>query len=167
MEQRPTAAALALLLTAAAAAGCGGLRDAVGLGKTSPDALRVIKQDPIAVPPSLELRPPPAGAVAEDPAVPSADGRDILAGGGGEAAASAPGAASPGEAAVLEAARVDETDPAIRKRIDAPPPGAEEDDGLLDFLKFWESDGGGEAPEGPAGDRDGIDAIEAPPGAGG
>ena len=75
----------------------------VGVGKISPNPLRVIRQDPLAVPPNLELRPPVSTA---QPA-PGAGN----ATGAGEGADAGP---SQAEAALLDAVGADDADPEIR-----------------------------------------------------
>ncbi len=85
---------------------CANVRNYVGLGKTSPNALRVIKHDPMAVPPDLELRPP-----SETQAIAAVRA-------GEEPAPSANENLSAGETALLQGAETSANDPAIRESLE-------------------------------------------------
>ena len=128
-------AILLLLGLSVALAGCERIQGTLGIGKISPNPLRVIRQDPLAVPPNLELRPPLT--VAEAALEP---GETLTS----REAVEAP--ASRGEAAVLEAAAAHDVDPEIRQLLerDQALKAAEEEEsgGLLGFLDVfdWFSD---------------------------
>jgi hypothetical protein len=54
-----------LILLAAAGvtlSGCGSFRNAMGLEKSSPDELAIVREAPLVVPPDFNLRPPRPGA---------------------------------------------------------------------------------------------------------
>ena len=100
-------AILLVLASSVVLVGCERLQGTLGIGKISPNPLRVIRQDPLAVPPNLALRPPLtiAGAgpgPAESGAVPAAAGAD----------------ASRGEAAILAAAAEHDVEPQIRQLLE-------------------------------------------------
>lgn len=115
-----------VLVCLLALAGCERVQNVFGLGKISPNPLRVIRQDPLAVPPSLELRPPLSVART-----------DLES---GETLASQEGGtpASKGEAAILSAAAVHDVDPQIRQLLkrDRELRAAEEAEGSGGFLGF-------------------------------
>lgn len=124
-------AILLLLGLSVALAGCERIQGTLGIGKISPNPLRVIRQDPLAVPPNLELRPPlTVAAAALEP------GETLTS----REAVEAPG--SRGEAAVLEAAAAHDVDPEIRQLLerDQALKAAEEEEtgGLLGFLDVFD-----------------------------
>lgn len=124
-------AILLLLGLSVALAGCERIQGTLGIGKISPNPLRVIRQDPLAVPPNLELRPPLTVAQAAlEP------GETLTS----QEAVEAP--ASRGEAAVLEAAAAHDVDPGIRQLLerDQALKAAEEEEsgGLLGFLDIFD-----------------------------
>ena len=130
----PKLAILLVLASSVALVGCERLQSTFGIGKISPNPLRVIRQDPLAVPPNLELRPPlTVAAAGSEPAVtPTA----------GEGAA-----ASRGEAAMLDAAATHDVDPQIRQLLerDRALKEAEEEDsggllGLFDVFGWFDDD---------------------------
>jgi len=124
-------AILLLLGLSVALAGCERIQGTLGIGKISPNPLRVIRQDPLAVPPNLELRPPLTVAQAELEPGETLTFREAV---------EAP--ASRGEAAVLEAAAAHDVDPEIRQLLerDQALKEAEEEDsgGLLGFLDVFD-----------------------------
>ena len=128
---RLNSAILLLLGLSVALAGCERIQGTLGIGKISPNPLRVIRQDPLAVPPNLELRPPLTVAQAAlEP------GETLTS----QEAVEAP--ASRGEAAVLEAAAAHDVDPEIRQLLerDQALKAAEEEEsgGLLGFLDIFD-----------------------------
>lgn len=124
-------AILLLLGLSVALAGCERIQGTLGIGKISPNPLRVIRQDPLAVPPNLELRPPLAVAGAGLEPGETLTSREV-----GEVTASR------GEAAVLEAAAAHDVDPEIRQLLerDQALKEAEEEEsgGLLGFLDVFD-----------------------------
>lgn len=151
-------AILLLLGLSVALAGCERIQGTLGIGKISPNPLRVIRQDPLAAPPNLELRPPLTVAEARLEPGETLTSREVV---------EAP--ASRGEAAVLEAAAAHDVDPEIRQLLerDQALKAAEEEEtgGLLGFLDVF----------GWFDDEDDVEAVqpvaeaaaeEAPPAAG-
>ena len=124
-------AILLLLGLSVALAGCERIQGTLGIGKISPNPLRVIRQDPLAVPPNLELRPPLTVAVAALEPGETLTSREAV---------EAP--ASRGESAVLEAAAAHDVDPEIRQLLerDQALKAAEEEEsgGLLGFLDIFD-----------------------------
>ena len=127
-------AILLVLASSVALMGCERLQGTLGIGKISPNPLRVIRQDPLAVPPNLELRPPLTVAEA---------GSEL-----DEIRTVEEGAeASRGEAAMLDAAAAHDVDPQIRQLLErdrALREAEEEDDGgllgMLDVFDWFEDD---------------------------
>ena len=123
---------LAILLVLASSVvlvGCERLQGTLGIGKISPNPLRVIRQDPLAVPPNLELRPPltVAEAGSELDGIPTtAEGAE----------------ASRGEAAMLDAAAAHDVDPQIRQLLERDralrEAEEEEEGGLLGMLDVFD-----------------------------
>lgn len=125
---------LLILASSVALVGCERLQGTLGIGKISPNPLRVIRQDPLAVPPNLELRPPltvvEAGSELDE--IPTAEAR---------------AEASRGESAMLDAAAAHDVDPQIRQLLerDRALREAEEEDeggllGMLDVFDWFEDD---------------------------
>ena len=118
------------LVTALAAtlvlSGCGGVRQSLGLVRTSPDEFAVVAKPPLVLPPDFGLRPPVPGAP------PISQQADATTQAANALAAAAPTQAqaqrqatpttwanlSPAENALLGAAGVAATDPGIRQRVD-------------------------------------------------
>jgi hypothetical protein len=112
MTLKGPAALAALLAAAAAATGCAGVRQAVGVEKVAPDEFRVVTSAPLTMPPDYQLRPPrpgdprPQELRPDDQARAAVFGQDIGA------------AASPGERSLVAAAGAEAVDPAIRAQVD-------------------------------------------------
>ncbi len=128
--------------------GCERIQSTLGIGKRSPDPLRVIRQDPLAVPPNLELRPP---LFTGDSAVPQ-DVRPIPAD-----APETP--VSRGEAAILDAVAAHAVDPQVRQLLerDEALREAEEEEsggllGWLDIFGWFDDDDEPPAAEAGPGD---------------
>ena len=149
------AGALLLVLT-----GCGELRNALGMGKNSPDEFAVVRHAALAVPPDFDLRPPAPGAPRPQEVSPREDARKTLLGqGAGGAAAGAKGASAllrqtPGEGALLRQSGAGETPVNIREvvRIEAAALGAQ-DRTFTDRLLFWKKSEEGEVLD-PAAEAD-------------
>ena len=148
-----------------ALAGCERVQNVFGLGKISPNPLRVIRQDPLAVPPNLELRPPLSVARTE------LESGETLA-------SSEDGApASKGETAIVRAAAVHDVDPEIRQLLERDrelrvAEEAEDSGGLLGFLDMfdvfdWFGDEDGEATVATAEKIEPADEADAESGGGG
>lgn len=115
-----TAAAAAACLLALA--GCENARQALGMGKHSPDEFAVVARAPLTLPPDFSLRPPEPGAERPQEDIPRARAREILLGAGGgnvdpAASAVAEGRYAKGEAAILQRAGALNTDPGIRQQV--------------------------------------------------
>ena len=134
-------AILLVLSSSIALVGCERLQGTLGIGKISPNPLRVIRQDPLAVPPNLELRPPLTVAEAgsePDETLPAEQGAE----------------ASRGEAAMLDAAAAHDVDPQIRQLLerDRALREAEEEEGggllgLIDVFGWFDDDDVETVPE--------------------
>ncbi len=133
------AAALALL---AVPTGCGGLKSALGLGKSSPDEFAVVRHAGLAVPPNFDLRPPEPGAARPQAISPREDARKAVVGEQPQAAtaAGATGLArrTPGESALLRQSGAQDSPRNIREvvRIEAAAIG-HQDRTFTDALLFW------------------------------
>jgi hypothetical protein len=113
--------ALALCICASALSGCDSVRRAAGLQKKSPDEFAVTTKAPLVIPPDFNLRPPTPGAPpsnARDPSTnaelalfSNADTQTIAAG--------LPGTYTMGERMLLANAKAQNSDPAIRARLNA------------------------------------------------
>lgn len=113
-----------LVLAALALAGCQGtVQEAFGLRKRAPDEFQVVRGQPLVVPPDRRLRPPQPGATGPGEVDPARAARAALIGRASQEPAAGTSRASPGEAALLRAAK-GEADPDIRRRL------AEEDSQL-------------------------------------
>ncbi|MSP67020.1 MAG: DUF3035 domain-containing protein [Alphaproteobacteria bacterium] len=153
-------AALALALLAG---GCAKARGVLGLEKSSPDEFAVVSQAPLAMPPSLDLRPPKAGAPRPQDPVVRDQARDallanvgrnptagstrpgagaqagVLPAGGGAPGAPAPAApGSAGEQALLNKVGTAGVNPSIRVMVDRETAlFSKEDLALTERLMFW------------------------------
>lgn len=118
------ASTAAALLAALALAGCGGVRQTLGLVRTSPDEFAVVAKPPLVLPPDFGLRPPVPGApplaIQADPAAVAANAlaAPAPAAAAGRQAAPARAGLTAAENALLGAAGVAATDPGIRQRVD-------------------------------------------------
>ncbi|MCL6608794.1 MAG: DUF3035 domain-containing protein [Geminicoccaceae bacterium] len=125
MPWSPSRGLVGLVLAGLVLAGCQGtVQEAFGLRKRPPDEFQVVRGQPLVVPPDRRLRPPQPGAVGPAEVDPARAARETLVGRAGELRA--PGGASPGEAALLRAAK-GEADPDIRRRL-------AEEDGQLAYV---------------------------------
>jgi len=114
----------AALLAALALGGCGGVRQTLGLVRTSPDEFAVVAKPPLVLPPDFGLRPPVPGApplaTQADPVALAANAlaAPVPAAAGNRQAAPAREGLTAAENALLGAAGVAATDPGIRQRVD-------------------------------------------------
>lgn len=139
MPRSRSSSVAGLLLAALALAGCQGtVQEAFGLRKRAPDEFQVVRGQPLVVPPDRRLRPPQPGAVGPGEVDPARAARETLIGRSDGERPVASGGASPGEAALLRAAK-GEADPDIRRRL------AEEDsqlafvdEGTFLFILDWQ-----------------------------
>ena len=137
---RNMAAGLGALALVASLSACESINETFGFGKKPPDEFSVVRSAPLSVPPDYTLRPPQPGA----PNANEASLRDqaesvLLQEAGVNPAESA--AATSGETALIERAGAADVDPNIRQTLDrAVAVDAPEDEGLFDWLLFWQDD---------------------------
>jgi hypothetical protein len=119
MKLLPTA--LAICLCATVLSGCASLRKAAGLQKKSPDEFAVTTKAPLVIPPDFNLRPPTPGAPPSNARDPSTNAElalfsntDIQT-----VASGLPGTYTMGERMLLANAKAQNSDPAIRARLNA------------------------------------------------
>jgi hypothetical protein len=128
------AVALALPLGA-----CEGVRDQLGLNKSSPDEFNVVTRAPLTLPPDYNLRPPDPGA---PPSGETTVQDRVKAALNISTSDQTSGPTTAGENALLERAGVTEAAPDIRRLINEDNAiYAEDNDGFVDSLIFWQ-DGG-------------------------
>src|SRR6188768_1437522 len=120
-EVRTLSTLLALGLAATVFSGCTDLRRAAGLNKKSPDEFAVTTKAPLVIPPDFNLRPPTPGAPPSNTRDPSTNAElalfsntDIQA-----IATGLPGTYTMGERMFLANAKAQNSDPAIRARLNA------------------------------------------------
>lgn len=112
-------------------AGCGNLRDSLGLGKNTPDEFAVVTRAPLSMPPTYDLRPPMPGARRPQEQGASDAARQALLGqipaqGQSQAgeysgvlrSVKVNGVAGQGEQALLAQAGAAQADDAVRAQID-------------------------------------------------
>ena len=114
-------AALALCLCTSVLSGCDSLRSAAGLVKKSPDEFAVTTKAPLVIPPDFNLRPPLPGAPPSNTRDPSTNAEMALfANADPQAVANGmTGNFTPGEKMLLANAKAQNSDPAIRARLNA------------------------------------------------
>ncbi|CAN0485363.1 unnamed protein product [Laminaria digitata] len=132
-----------LLVTLAAftLSACENAREAIGIGKQSPDEFAVITRAPLSMPPDFGLRPPRPGAERPQEQAVTDAARNLLV--------SSTGATTPqqqalttsqGETALLAKAGATNADPSIRRTINRESSIlATEDDSFTDRLIFWQA----------------------------
>lgn len=119
---------------------CEGARDAIGIGKQSPDEFAVVTRAPLSMPPDFGLRPPRPGAERPQEGTVKESARDLLVKStGSSGSAPAPSSVSRGETALLARAGAANPDPAIRRTINRESSIlATENDSFADRLIFWQ-----------------------------
>ena len=130
-----------------ALSGCGGgVRQALGMTKHSPDEFLTVAHPPLTLPPDSNLRPPDPGAPRPQEGTASEQGQTALyANNGGTApalraasGASNDAAESSGEVALLQNAGAAGIDPGIRAQIDTETAAQiDRDKTLISRLVFW------------------------------
>jgi hypothetical protein len=127
-----------------ALSGCGGgVRQALGMTKHSPDEFLTVAHAPLTMPPDSSLRPPEPGAPRPQEGTASQQAQTALyANNGGSAPATGTtdtGAAqSSGEVALLQNAGATGVDPGIRAQIDTETAAQiDRDQTLISRLVFW------------------------------
>lgn len=124
--------------------GCGALDGVFGSsrGKQAPDEFQVVAEQPLAIPPNADLRPPRPGAPRPQDTSPTDAARGIVSGRpvgpGQNGQAQMASAASPAESALLQRAGAGQADPNIRSRVNEESRIlADQDRSLIDSLIFW------------------------------
>ena len=112
---------LALCICASALSGCDSLRRAAGLQKKSPDEFAVTTKAPLVIPPDFNLRPPTPGAPPSNTRDPSTNAELALFSNADiqTVASGLPGTYTMGERMLLANAKAQNSDPAIRARLNA------------------------------------------------
>ena len=113
--------ALALCLGTSVLSGCDSLRNAAGLQKKSPDEFAVTTKAPLVIPPDFNFRPPLPGAPPSNTRDPSTNAEMALfANADPQTVANGmAGNYTPGEKMLLANAKAQNSDPAIRARLNA------------------------------------------------
>ena len=113
--------ALALGLCATVLSGCEGIRRAAGLQKKSPDEFAVTTKAPLVIPPDFNLRPPTPGAPPSNARDPSTNAELALFSNTDlqTIATGLPGTYTMGERMLLANAKAQNSDSAIRARLNA------------------------------------------------
>ncbi|RZO35350.1 MAG: DUF3035 domain-containing protein [Rhodospirillaceae bacterium] len=119
---------------------CDGAREAIGIGKQSPDEFAVVTRVPLSIPPDFSLRPPRPGADRPQEAAVTDSVRDlIIKTADPKASDRSVSTASPGESAILFKAGATNPDPNIRREINRESSIlATENDSFADRLIFWQ-----------------------------
>jgi hypothetical protein len=121
--------------------GCGALDGLVGSStrKQAPDEFQVVAQQPLAIPPNADLRPPRPGAPRPQDTPPQVRAQSLVSGQPVAAVQSASaGGGSPSEQALLAKAGTAGADPNIRDVVNRETGMlAEQNRSLIDDLIFW------------------------------
>lgn len=119
---------------------CEGAREAIGIGKQSPDEFAVVTRAPLSLPPDFGLRPPRPGAERPQEATVKETARDLLVKSTGASSSSpAQAGATRGETALLARAGATNPNPEIRRTINRESSIlATENDSFADRLIFWQ-----------------------------
>jgi hypothetical protein len=134
--RRPLQVFLVLAL-ATILAGCGGVRQQLGLVRNAPDEFTVVRKAPLVIPPDFNLRPPQPGALG--PQEPDSSSRAQAALLGGDVR---PGQAtgSRGEQALLANVGASGAAPNIREVLQAENSLSQRDENFVQRLMFWRAD---------------------------
>jgi hypothetical protein len=119
---------------------CEGAREAIGIGKQSPDEFAVVTRAPLSMPPDFGLRPPRPGTERPQEAKVKDTARELLVKSSGSTATQQQSSdATKGESALLARAGASNPDPAIRRTINRESSIlATENDSFADRLIFWQ-----------------------------
>lgn len=131
---------LLVILAAFTLSACENAREAIGIGKQSPDEFAVVTRAPLSMPPDFGLRPPRPGAERSQEKAITDSARDLLVKSAGDTAPQqqAPGT-SKGESALLAKAGATNADPSIRRTLNRESSIlAAEDESFSDRLIFWQ-----------------------------
>lgn len=124
-----------LVLALISLSGCGGMKSALGLGKSAPDEFAVVTKAPLIVPPDFSLRPPKPGALRPQELQPTDSARRALLGDAVDTGSEGP---SQGEVALLINAGADRVDPNIRAMLEEESGRLrQKDDSFTDKIMFW------------------------------
>ena len=120
--------------------GCDGAREAIGIGKQSPDEFAVVTRAPLSMPPDYGLRPPQPGVDRPQEQKVTDSARDLIVkSANSNASTRRVSTASLGETALLSKAGATNPDPNIRREINRESSIlATEDDSFTDSLIFWQ-----------------------------
>lgn len=133
---------LLVILAAFTLSACENAREAIGIGKQSPDEFAVVTRAPLSMPPDFGLRPPRPGAERPQEKAVTDSARDLLVKSTGADAQQQQQQAlstSRGESALLAKAGATNADPSIRRTINRESSILEtEDDSFTDRLIFWQ-----------------------------
>lgn len=119
--------------------GCGGVTDALGFGRNSPDEFAVVERPPLSIPPDFTLRPPKPGAPRPQEVKTDQTAASALFGAKTDSAATTNDNSSDAEKALLESAGAANADSEIRDQIDrdAAKKAAESSPSFIDSLMWW------------------------------
>ncbi|MEC7489468.1 MAG: DUF3035 domain-containing protein [Pseudomonadota bacterium] len=131
---------VAVMLAPLVTNGCEGTREAMGIGKQSPDEFAVVTRAPLTMPPDYGLRPPRPGAKRPQEKTVTETARERLVGSRGSTKIRRNGTSpSTLEAALLSKAGAKNPDPEIRRIINRESSIlAMEDHSFADRLIFWQ-----------------------------
>ncbi len=129
-----------LIFAGFALSACENAREAMGIGKQSPDEFAVVTRAPLSMPPDFGLRPPRPGAGRPQEKAVVDSARELLIKGTGLASPSQQAlSTSKGEAALLAKAGATNPDPSIRRKLNRDSSIlATEEDSFTDRLIFWQ-----------------------------
>lgn len=126
-------------LLAMGLAACEGVKDELGLSKTSPDEFTVVRKAPLVMPPNFALRPPAPGTRRNQDLKPTETARAALVNRNGQAAAVDTGDRTGGEVAMLKQAGALGADDSIRQVLENETSAlAAKDNSFVDRLIFWQ-----------------------------
>jgi hypothetical protein len=132
-----------LLLSAVLAvslSACDQIRETVGVEKKAPDEFAVVRNAPLSVPPTYDLRPPRPGARAVTQIDPRREAREATFGRQVAVAPTQPTAGSAGEAALLRSLNAGNTAPDIRQKVDEESAILAADNrNFVERLMFWQT----------------------------
>lgn len=131
---------LLAVLAAFTLSACENAREAIGIGKQSPDEFAVVTRAPLSMPPDFGLRPPRPGAERPQEKAITESARDLLVKSEGATASAPQGpGTTEGETALLAKAGAIDADPSIRQTLNRESSIlATEDDSFTDRLIFWQ-----------------------------
>lgn len=131
----PLAALVALPL---ALAGCGGLKETLGLNKKPPDEFTVVSRAPLSLPPDAMLRPPRPGEQRPQEAAADKKAKQAVFGLDQQQIALGPPGASSGELALLRRAGAEDAKGDIRRKVDEETSSLlQTDSTFVDKILFW------------------------------